>query len=218
MSQGIQVVVYGAGGHSKIVLETLSAEAEYEIVGLLGDDPSKHGTLGIGCPVLGGCEQLPQLKRQGISKVIVAIGDNARRVGVARRLQEDGFEFISTVHPTAVLLDGAHVGPGSAVTVYAFIGGDATVGDHAIINVGAVVGHDSRVGLGVQIAPRACLAGGVQVGDFSLIGMGASVLPGITVGRHVAVGANAVVREDLPDGVTVVGVPARIVKRREGEW
>jgi serine O-acetyltransferase len=45
--------------------------------------------------------------------------------------------------------------------------------------------------------------------------MGVTVLPGVTVGRNVVVGANAVVTEPLPDWVTAVGVPARIIARRE---
>ena len=44
------------------------------------------------------------------------------------------------------------------------------------------------------------------------IGTGASVVPGVTIGRRSIVGAGAVVVDDLPPGVTAVGVPARPIK------
>jgi UDP-2-acetamido-3-amino-2,3-dideoxy-glucuronate N-acetyltransferase len=46
------------------------------------------------------------------------------------------------------------------------------------------------------------------------VGTGAIVLPGVTIGSGAMVGAGAVVTEDVPDGVTVVGNPARVVSQR----
>lgn len=51
------------------------------------------------------------------------------------------------------------------------------------------------------------------IGDRVRIAAGAKIIGGVTVGNDVTVGANAVVVKDVPDGCTVVGVPARIVKR-----
>jgi acetyltransferase EpsM len=51
------------------------------------------------------------------------------------------------------------------------------------------------------------------VGELSHIGIGVSVIQGIRIGRGVIIGAGAVVIEDIPDHVTAVGVPARVIKR-----
>jgi serine O-acetyltransferase len=51
------------------------------------------------------------------------------------------------------------------------------------------------------------------LGDNVVIGAGAKVLGGIVIGSNVVVGANAVVVKDVPADCTVVGVPARIVKK-----
>jgi acetyltransferase-like isoleucine patch superfamily enzyme len=56
----------------------------------------------------------------------------------------------------------------------------------------------------------------VRIGSGSWLGTGVVVLPGVTIGRHVAVGAGAVVVDDLPDHSVAVGVPARVVRRLEG--
>jgi acetyltransferase-like isoleucine patch superfamily enzyme len=57
------------------------------------------------------------------------------------------------------------------------------------------------------------------VGDGSWLGHGSVLLPGACVGRHVVVGAGAVVTGSLPDFSVAVGSPARVIRRRiEGAW
>lgn len=54
--------------------------------------------------------------------------------------------------------------------------------------------------------------GNPVIGENVLIGAGACVLGKVTIGNNVKIGANAVVLEDVPDGCTAVGVPARIIE------
>jgi len=215
-NDGERIVLFGAGGHAKIVLATIEAEGRYTVVGLLDDDVAKHGTTFYGYPVLGGREQLPQLRAQGITEAFVSVGADRVRGELAQLLTVHGFRLARVVHPTATVLRGAHIGPGTAVLINAFVGADARVAENAILNVGAVVSHDCIVGSCVQMGPLASLGGNSRVGDYTFIGMKGTVLQGLTVGRDVRIGANAVVIESLPDGVTAVGVPARIVRRRAG--
>lgn len=209
-----RLIVYGAGGHSKTIAATLEAMGEYQIVGLLDDDQSRHDTESYGYQVLGGREKLDELRGAGVSAAFVAIGDNHRRAEVERILLDRSFDLVQAIHPSCVLLRGCQVGAGAAVLPNAFVGSDAVVGHGAIISVAACISHDVCVGPFAQICPNVGLAGGAEVGPYSFIGMGATVLPKVKLGRDVVVGANAVVTGDLPDGVTVVGVPARITKRR----
>jgi acetyltransferase-like isoleucine patch superfamily enzyme len=64
----------------------------------------------------------------------------------------------------------------------------------------------------VHIATGASLASTVEVGEAAHIGVGASVRQCIRIGRLAQIGAGAVVVKDVPDGVIVVGVPARVLK------
>ncbi len=206
------VVVYGAGGHAKIVLATLELFEDYRVVGLLDDDTWKHGQVSSGYVVLGGSEQIQLLRAQGIGHAIVAIGDNNRRIHIASRLQVAGYTLIQLVHPAATVLRGARIGAGTVVLPYAFVGADAVVGENAIISVGAMVGHDCRVGSGAQLCPKASLGGGATVGAKAFVGMAAVILPLVSIGSDAKVGAGSTVIHDLPDGVTAVGLPARTVK------
>jgi acetyltransferase-like isoleucine patch superfamily enzyme len=56
------------------------------------------------------------------------------------------------------------------------------------------------------------LAGSVQVGARTFVGTAAAVIPGVHVGADVTVGAGSVVLRDVPDGVTAVGVPVRLLE------
>lgn len=54
-----------------------------------------------------------------------------------------------------------------------------------------------------------------EIGNNVKITCGAKVIGGVTVGNNVKIGANAVVIKDVPDNVTVVGVPAHIVQKKK---
>jgi acetyltransferase-like isoleucine patch superfamily enzyme len=77
-------------------------------------------------------------------------------------------------------------------------------------------GHEhGRLDQPVIHQPRTSL--GITLGENVWLGTGAKVMDGVHIGRDVVVGAGAVVTGDLPDGTVAVGVPARVVKRRDGE-
>jgi serine O-acetyltransferase len=84
------------------------------------------------------------------------------------------------------------------------ISGDAVFGDDCVVRNGVTVGLRHR---GVRGAP--------VIGDRVDIGAGAKVIGPIRIGNDVAIGANAVVIRDVPDGCLAVGVPARIIARSD---
>jgi sugar O-acyltransferase (sialic acid O-acetyltransferase NeuD family) len=209
-----RLVVLGAGDHAKIVIATIEAQAEYAILGLVDDNEDKHGTKWYGHPVLGGVERLSELKTQGASHAVVAVGDNRARAALAEKAVNAGLLLATIIHPRAIIIKGAVIGEGSVILADAHIGADCRLGINVLVSVRGLVAHDCIVGDHSQVGPGAMLAGHVRLGDYSLIGMGASVLPGVTVGRKAVVGANAAVIGDVPNFVTVVGVPARVISAR----
>lgn len=209
------LVILGSGGHAKVVIELVRAEGKYEIRGCTG--PAGSGNVLDQVSILGTDDVLPELRAAGVEKAFVAIGENHLRLRLLARALEIGFELVNAVSPSAILSPSITLGTGTAIMAGAIINAAARIGDGVIINTNASVDHDCCIGHGAHIGPASALAGGVQVGEESSLGVGTCVIPGIRIGNRVTIGAGSVVIRDIPDDVTVVGVPARIVRERKGE-
>jgi acetyltransferase EpsM len=209
------IVVFGAGGHAKVVVDVLEAMGRYEILGLFDDSAELKGTIRAKYTVIGSKEDLLTMRRDMVQGLIVALGDNHRRRTVFEEAQRKGFAFVIAIHPSAQLGGGVRIGEGTLLVAGTVVNVDADIGPNVIVNTGATVDHDCRIGAHVHLSPGVHLAGRVIVGEGTHIGIGAVVLPNIRIGKYCVVGAGAVVREDLPDGVVAVGAPARIIKQNE---
>ena len=204
-----QLVVFGASGHAKVVIDIIEQQGDYEIAGLFDDDIKRKGERFFGYTVLGTRADLPALLSARLRHAIVAIGDNGGRAAGAAYLDQQGWRFLSAVHPRAAVGRGVTIGPGSVVMAGCVVNADAYLGAHVIINTGATVDHDCHIEDAVHIAPGCHLCGGVRVGRGSLVGAGTTVTPGVRIGNRVVVGAGSTVIRDVPDDARISGVPAR---------
>jgi len=207
-----EVIILGAGGHGKVVLDILLAQGAYRPVGFVDDNPAMAGRLVCGLPVLGRLADLPRLRAGGLRHAVIAIGDNATRLRHRPVLEGQGFELVTAVHPTAFVSPRSTIGRGVVVAPRACLVVDCAVGDMAIVNTGAVVDHEGDVGEGAHVGPAAALSGRVVLGRGAFVGTGAAVIQGRRIGRFATVGAGAAVVRDVPDHATAVGVPARVIK------
>ena len=210
----MDVVIIGAGGHGKVVLDILRAANNSKIrpVGFLDADPSLVGTRINDLTVLGPIHHISKLRQQKVTGAIVAIGDNRARLSYAKHLLAEGVELINAIHPRASVSATARIGRNVVICAGAIVCTDAQIADSVILNTACVVDHECEVGQAAHICPTAALAGRVRIGAGAFIGLGAKIIQCRAVGEHATIGAGAVVIEDIPDNATAVGVPARIVK------
>ena len=201
------IVVIGAGGHAKVVIEAVQATGRFDIVG--ATDPGAVAGRILDMPILGDDSVLPSLRSQGVSDAVIALGENDERLRVAERALELGFLLPAIIHPEALVAPSARIAHGAVIMARAVVGTDSDVGRLAIVNTGAILDHDNVIGEAAHVAPGCALAGWVHIGALSLIGVGSAVRPKITIGRNVIVGAGSSVVVDLDDGAVVGGVPAR---------
>ncbi len=205
------IVIYGSGGHAKVVADILLERGDVQLLGFLDDRPDVRGPV-LDLPILGGAAWLDDQAASGTA-VALGIGDNSGRRRVAERCVHAGFELWTAVHPSAVVARSATLGAGTTVMANAVVNPDAHVGIGAIVNTGAIVEHDCQVGDYAHLSPNASMGGAARLGSGAHLGLGAIVLPLVSGGAASVVGAGAVVIEDLGDGVVAVGVPARMIRR-----
>ena len=216
-ARSIGFLIWGAGGHGKVVADLVRATG-CRVEGYIDADDAKLGSVvepgGGRVILLQGPAQtsLPDSLPQGVGAIALAIGNNSVRLSCLEIASTT--RVPSLVHPAATVSPSAAVGRGAVVFAGAIINSGAAIGEAVILNSGAIVEHDCQLSDGVHVSPGAVLAGGVRVGKRSWIGAGATVIPGVTIGADVIVGAGAVVLHDVPDGQTVAGVPARRIDDR----
>lgn len=204
-----EILIVGAGGHAKVVIDALCAVDTQLKVILADEDERKRGIIVAGHEVIS-----PLMAATGSVGVFhISVGGNAARERICIYLtRHTQAKYIPISHPHASISSSARIGSGVFVAAQAVIGPDAQVGKGCIVNHGAVVDHDCIVDDFSHIAPNATLGGGVRIGRRVLVGAGANILPGVKLDDDCIVGAGAVVLNNLESGSVYAGVPARKFK------
>lgn len=206
-------ILYGAGGHAAVVEAAAISCGNFETAAVL-DDGKQIGEKLVEIKVSGGFEKLAELFNKGVKNVHIAVGNNKIRETIFQKIKNLNFEILSLKHPGAVIETASEIGEGTFVAAQAVVGTRTILGKSCIINTNATVDHDNKIGDFVHVCPGVNLAGDVTVGERTMIGIGASVIQGITIGKDCIIGAGAVVIRDVPDGVTVVGNPAKEISNQ----
>ncbi len=209
-----QVLIYGCGGHGRVILDILRARHGQSLSAVFVDDnPQREGRWVDGIRVHGP-STLRELLRQRFA-AIAGVGDNLVRARLYLELRDMGFVPATAVHPSAVVSRRAWLGPGVALMPGVIVSTGARVEENACINTAASVDHDCLIGPHAHVFPGARLTGNVAVGGYATIGTGACLAPGVRVGRNAVIGAGAVVLGDIPDNAVAYGVPARLIRFRD---
>lgn len=208
-----RALILGAGGHGRVVLDILLQTGRCHVVGFLDNNTAIHDRHIDGVPVYGGINQLDRLRRElDIDGVIVAIGDNGVRRGLARKIDAAGIDLLNAIHPSATLAFNATIGRNVVIAAGAVVCAHCQIGSSVILNTGCIIDYQTMIGEGSHICPGVRIAGRVKVEPGTFVGIGATVIPNVTLGCESIVGAGTVVTEDVPALGTVVGVPARPIK------
>jgi sugar O-acyltransferase (sialic acid O-acetyltransferase NeuD family) len=206
----LPIVIFGCGGHGRVVADTLKV-ARAPVAGFLDDRPPASYVSDL--PLLGGRTRLEDPKFLKNYEIVIAIGEARLRRQLATLVLDRGGRLAKAIHPSAIIASDVLIGEGTVIMAGAVINTGSRIGRFAIVNTGATVDHDNVIEDGVHISPGCHLAGNVICRVDAFIGTGASIIPRIQIGARAIVGAGATVISNVPSDVLAAGCPA-IVKRR----
>lgn len=190
--------IYGASGHGKVVLDLLSV-LNRKVTSFIDDNIELKSFQGYGV-----LNSIPTN-----ASFIIGIGNNRIRKDIANN---KGSIIEALIHPKSTVANKVILGKGTIVVAGVVINCSSVIGSNCIINTASVVEHDCLIEDFVHISPNSTLCGGVTIGTGTHIGAGAVIIPGVKIGSWCTIGAGTVVINDIPDGATAVGNPARIIK------
>lgn len=211
----LQVVIIGAGGHGRELLGWLrdsTTSLDVEFVGFLDDGAPDLARLSrVGARHLGGLDALGGMP--GVAHYVGIGGPSVRRIVAARAAELGSRSGPALVHPSAHVGADVAVGDGSVLAAGVVLTTNVRLGQHVHVSSNGVIGHDAVVRDFVSVYPGATISGNVTLESGVLVGTQATVLQGLRVGAGATVGAGAVVVQSVEPGATVVGVPARALRR-----
>lgn len=197
------LILYGSGGHSKVVYEAfLSMNLNYK-VRFVDDNKNKQKEI-----ILNKFQiNAPSIDNYNENNVFhICIGDNKKRHKIFMNICKANCNLINIIHLSSNISIFSSLGSGLFIAANSIIGPDCNLGDGVIINHGAIIDHDCSIGSFSHISPNSTLGGNVLVGDFVLIGSGSTVLPNVSVGDNCTIGSGSIVTKNVPKNSTIYGV------------
>ena len=195
-----ELLLYGGGGFSEIVIDILRITHAYNSYGIIDMAyPNIKDVMGVS--VLAGDEGLQKYIDEGYRKIFNCV--DAKRKMVYEKLKKYDFEFPNVIHAKAILEPSVRLGEGNLICAGAIIGAQAFIGNDCVVNAGAIISHDCVISDHCHIASGAVLAGIINVGENTLIGQNVTIYSRVNIGKNVVIENGCSVFKDVPDNTVV---------------
>jgi sugar O-acyltransferase (sialic acid O-acetyltransferase NeuD family) len=210
------MVVVGAGGHAKEVIDVLIQSCVTDDI-LLFDNISENvsNILYDKFVIIKNDDDL-SLALSRNSEFVLGLGGPYKRRALSQYFERFGGKLTTVIFSSAkiggycvCLEEGLNIM--NDVVIYS----DVSIGRGSLINTACSIHHDARIGEYCELSPGSRILGNAKIGNYCFVGANAVVLPNIEIGDNVIIGAGAVITKNIPSKSVVVGVPGKIIKRIE---
>jgi sugar O-acyltransferase (sialic acid O-acetyltransferase NeuD family) len=209
---GSRIVLIGAGDLGKEVyhwlLNDVSTAGTFEVCFLDGRSDVLRES-GIAAAVIGSPDAYTP---QAGDYVVCTVGNPSVRMRLCAEFEQKGAAFASLVHPSALVGPGVRIGRGCILFPHALVDFSADVGDHSVLYFRASIGHEAHVGRNCMLLTNSVVGSRCTLGDGVTVAINSFVRTGVTVGHSAMIGGLTFATSDVPEGRTVLGVPARIIQ------
>ena len=201
------IVVVGAGGHAKMIIDIIKTNPEYNLLGVidighvLGSLINPPDSI-LNIPIIGTHENFNEILERGVDNAVNAVGfinDPTHRKLVFNMLKKDGFKLPNIIHNSALIEPSAEIGIGNHILANSFIGSSSKIKENCIINSGSIITHDVEVKSNVHITPGALIAGNVKISSDTIIGMGSTIHFKVKIGKNVKINNGSNIIGDIAD-------------------
>lgn len=203
-----KIVIFGAGGHARVIFNEIIRFKHYKFLGFL-DKVKVIKNIKINNK---NYKVFPEENINTFGKVraIIGLGENKLRYRIYQRNKESkNIIWEKIISKKAILQNDVQIGEGTIVMPGAIINCNSIIGSHCVINTGSLVEHDNAINEFSTISPKACTGGNVKVGKFSTIGLGSIVKNNIKIGNDVFIGSSSFVNKNCIKEGTYVGSPVK---------
>lgn len=146
----MKLVILGAGGYGRTIKDLAESTGRFDEILFLDDNAEDENKR---------CSAYALYKDESV--LYPAFGDNKIRLGWIEKLQAEGYELLTMIHPSAYVSKTAKTGDGTIVMPHASIGTGYVIEHGCIINMNAVIDHDCLIGKGTHV----CLGAIVKAGN-----------------------------------------------------
>ncbi|MCF6460850.1 acetyltransferase [Clostridium sp. Cult3] len=206
--------IIGSGGFSKQVIEIVeeinNIHREYDLVGIIDDNPNLLGKTVFDYKIIGDTDYLKSIAEHKEVHSVIAIGEGKTREKIASKFMN--INWVNLIHPKAIVSKYISIGEGNIICGGVIINPECRIGNHCNINIGCTLGHDVILEDYSTLMPGCNVSGNVSVGKYSTVGTGAAIIQGLKIDKATTIGAGSVVIKDLPANCTAVGIPAKPIK------
>lgn len=198
------VIILGAGGHAKVLIESLRKN-NVEIIGLTTPDmPAGHKIYGVN--VLGDDKIISHYSPEKVDLVngVGVVACSSRRWEISRYFRHSGYSFAPIIHSSVIVPSDISLASGVQLMAGSIFQPGVSIGQDTIINTGAIIDHDVKIEMNCHIAPGVAICGGTSIGKNSFIGVGTKIIESISIGENCFIAAGSTIYQNINTGTRFI--------------
>ena len=212
------ICIYGCGGLGRETAELIkivNANKRWDNIIFIEDNPSKQFVNDIS--VYGTKDLLTYFNKEDI-EVVIAVGEPAVREKMKNNILSMGLKLATIIHPEIIVPKTTIICDGVVINQGCYLSCNVEIKSNVFLQQSVIIGHDTKINENTLLSAHSFVGGNCVLGKNTYIGPNSSIKEAIIVGDNCIVGMGSMVFKDIPNTMTVLGNPARIIaKNNDGK-